>query len=355
MWTDVIRVINENQRFIVTTHTNPDLDALGSELALDEYLRSLGKQVSILNSDSASRTLRFVDPESRLRTFSPNRHQHKIERAEVIFVLDASGGWERVGRVGQALAARARRPEDRARRPEDRAQHPRDGAWRPPDGATVICIDHHPDPVDFAHLSVVDPDAAATAELIFELITQSQAVLTPSIARWLYLGILTDTGSFRFPKTSLRTHRIAACLIEAGADPMLLYRQVYEQYPLGLVRLKGHVLNSLQVGADGQIAWYALDRDTLKAYDVKSADLDGFPSLGMQIRGVRVSVMCVESPKGRVKISLRSDGTVAINDLAVHLGGGGHPSAAGAIVDGDLAQVTAQVVADVGALLESAA
>jgi phosphoesterase RecJ-like protein len=341
MWSDVIRVINENQYFVVTTHTNPDLDALGSELALDEYLRSLGKQVSILNSDPAPRALRFADPESRLRTFSPNRHQSKIERAEVIFVLDASGGWERVGRIGQPLAARAQRAQDRVRRPRD--------------GATVICIDHHPDPIDFAHLSVVDPDAAATAELIFDLFTQSQAILTPSIARWLYLGILTDTGSFRFPKTSLQTHRIAACLIEAGADPMHLYRQVYEQYPLGLVRLKGHVLSSLQVGAEGQLAWCALGQDTLRAYDVKSADLDGFPGLGMQIGGVRVSVMCVETPKGRIKISLRSDGTVAVNSLAVHLGGGGHPSAAGAIVDGDLAQVTAQVVADVGALLESAA
>ena len=116
MWSDVIRVINENQRFIVTTHTNPDLDALGSELALDEYLRSLGKQVSILNSDSAPRTSRFADPERRLRTFSPKRHQRKIERAEVIFVLDASGGWERVGRIGQPLAGRAQHPPDRVRR-----------------------------------------------------------------------------------------------------------------------------------------------------------------------------------------------------------------------------------------------
>jgi phosphoesterase RecJ-like protein len=332
MWSAVIRVINEKQRFIITTHVNPDLDALGSELALDEYLSSLGKSVSILNSDSVPRTLRFVDPERRLRKFSPGRHQRAIDMAEVIFVLDASGGWERTGRVGQALATKTK--------------HPRDGA-------IVICIDHHSDPVDFAHLTVVDPDAAATAELVFDLITGSGARLTPSIARWLYLAILTDTGSFRFPKTSLKTHRIAAYLIEAGADPMHLYRQVYERYPLGLVRLKGHVLDSLQLGGDGQVAWYTLDQDTLKAYGVKSADLDGFASLGMQIGGVRVSVMCVETPKGRVKISLRSDGSVAINDLAAHLGGGGHPSAAGAIVDGDLVQVTAQVVADVEALLES--
>lgn len=331
MWSEVYRVITERQRFIITTHTNPDLDALGSELALDEYLRSLGKEVWILNSDSAPRALRFVDPERRLRTFSPTRHQGTIEQAEVIFVLDASGGWQRVGRIGQALAARAQRSQD---------------------GATVICIDHHPDPVEFAHLSVVSPDAAATAELIFDLITQSGGTLTPSISIWLYLAILTDTGSFRFPKTSLQTHRIAACLIEAGADPMQLYKQVYEQYPLELVRLKGHVLKSLQVEGDGQLAWCALDQDTLKAFDVKSSDLDGFPGLAMQIGGVRVSLLCVETPKGRVKVSLRSDGSVDVNQVAVQLGGGGHSSAAGAVVDGDLAQITAKLVADVTALLD---
>jgi phosphoesterase RecJ-like protein len=339
MWSEVYRVINEKQRIIITTHTNPDLDALGSELALDEYLRSLGKEVSILNSDSVPHTLRFVDPERRLRTFSPSRHQRIIEQAEIILVLDASGGWDRVGRIGQALAARAQQSSDRV--------------GCPPEGATVICIDHHPDPVDFAQVAVVDPDAAATAELIFDLITNNNGSLTPSIARWLYLAILTDTGSFRFPKTSLQTHRIAACLIEAGADPMQLYKQVYERHPLGLVRLKGHVLNSLQIGAGGQLAWSALDLDTLKAYGVKSADLDGFAGLGMQIGGVSVSLLCVETPKGRVKVSLRSDGSVAVNQLAAQLGGGGHPSAAGAIVDGDLAQVTAQMVANLEALLES--
>jgi phosphoesterase RecJ-like protein len=332
MWSEVIRIVNQKQRFILTTHANPDLDALGSELALDEYLRSLGKEVSILNSDAVPRMLRFADPERRLVTFSPGGHRPIIERAEVIFVLDVSDGWERVGRVGRALAAKAERLQG---------------------GAMVICIDHHPDSADFAHLTLVDPDAAATAELIFDLLTQAGGALTSSIAKWLYLAILTDTGSFRYPKTNLNTHRIAAELIEAGANPLQLYRQVYEQYSLGLVRLKGYVLNALQVGGSGQIAWCAIDQATLKAYRVAPADLNGFPGLGMQIGGVRVSLLCVQMPKGRVKISLRSDGSVSVNGLAAELGGGGHPSAAGATVEGELARVAAQVVARVEALLDT--
>jgi phosphoesterase RecJ-like protein len=132
---------------------------------------------------------------------------------------------------------------------------------------------------------------------------------------------------------------------------MSLYKQVYEQYPLELVRLKGHVLSSIQVAEDGQLAWCALDKATLKAYSINASDLDGFAALGMQIGGVRVNLLCVEMPKGRVKISLRSDGSVAVNGLATQLGGGGHSSAAGATVEGDLAQVTAKVVAQVQGLL----
>ena len=332
MWSEIIRLVNEKQRFILTTHTNPDLDALGSELALDEYLRSLGKEVTILNSDSAPGLLRFVDPERRLRTLSPDRDQGKVDRTQVIFVLDASGGWGRLGRVGEILATRANRSGNEVE---------------------VVCIDHHANPVGFADVAVVNSDAAATAELVFDLMMQAGGALTPSIARWLYLGILTDTGSFRFPNTNLQTHRIAAQLIEAGADPMQLYKQVYEQYPLGLVRLKGHVLNSLQAGAGGRMVWSVLDQETLKAYGATPADLDGFPGLGMQIGGVRISLLCVELPRGRVKISLRSDGSLAVNRLAEKLGGGGHTSAAGATVEGDLAQMTAQLLAEIEALLES--
>jgi phosphoesterase RecJ-like protein len=324
MWSAIIRLINEKERFVLTTHTNPDPDALGSELALDAFLRSAGKEAWILNSDSPPEAFRFADPERRLKTFSVARHTSKIRQADVILVLDASGGWGRVGRIGEVLAT---------------AQ------------ATVVCIDHHPDSVSFAHLAAVDTDAAATAELIFDLIVQAGGTLTPDMARALYLGILTDTGSFRYPKTGPRTHRVIARLIEAGADPVQLYKCMYEQYPMKWVRLKGYVLNSLRQEAGGRIVWCALDRDTLKAYDVTQANLDGFPGLGMQVGGVRISVLCVEIARGRVKVSLRSDGSVAVNGLATELGGGGHPSAAGATVKGDLAQVTAQVVAGAEALL----
>lgn len=325
-WQEIIQLIETNQIFILTSHTNPDCDALGSELALAEHLRNLGKQVTILNSDPVPRPFRFLDshPRGRIKRYSQARHLPLINRAEIIFVLDASGGWERVGRVGEALQqAKAKK----------------------------ICIDHHPDTTDFVDVAVVDTEAAATAELIHSLLVAMNGRLSPTMAEALYAAVVTDTGSFRFPKTSPRTHHLAAELLAAGANPSYIYSQLYEQYPLGRVRLKGHVIDSIQTAAGGQIAYYKLDRATLKRYGVKASDLDGFASLGQEIGGVRVTIFCLETSNSRVKISLRSDGTVAINHIAAEYDGGGHPSAAGAAVNGKLDQVLDQVLEKVRHLL----
>lgn len=317
LWQQIIPIIEQNTNFIITSHLNPDCDALGSELALAEHLQHLGKNVAILNSDPVPQPYRFLDPQHLIRKYTPTRHAGVIKKAEVIIVVDASGGWKRAGSVGEALALTQ---------------------------ATTICIDHHPDPTDFVKIAVVDTNAAATAELIFELIEVMQGSISSQIAQALYAGIITDTGNFRFPKTSARTHYITAKLLEVGIDPLIIYRQIYEKYPLGRVRLKGHVIDSIQITAQGQLAYYGLDQDTLKAYKVKTSELDGFASLGQEIGGVRVVVFCLQSSKSKVKISLRSDGSVAINQLAATYGGGGHPSAAGATVAGNLAEVLVDVV-----------
>lgn len=326
MWTEVIELIQRHERFILTTHTNPDLDAVGCELALDDYLRRAGKQCLILNDNALPRVYRRVDVWHRARVYSARRHASAVREAQVIFALDIAGGWQRTGRPAEALAASS---------------------------AVSVRIDHHPDGARFTQLEVVDNQAAATAELIFDLLCQPgmNAGISPEAARWLYLGLLTDTGSFRYPKTSPRTHRIAARLIEAGADPVQLYRLAYEGFSLERTHLKGHVLASLQLAGDGRVAWCALDQDTLRRYGVQVADLNGFAGLGTEVAGVLVSVLCVGLPNGQVKVSLRSAGEVEVNDLAAEWGGGGHPTAAGATLQGDLSQVTAQVVARVEELL----
>ncbi len=324
MWRDVISIIQTHQRFVLTAHVNPDCDALGSELALAEHLRRLGKQVAILNSDATPVAFRFLDPKKRARQYSQAKHTSLIKKAEVIVALDASGGWGRMGRIGEVLGETE---------------------------AMTVCIDHHPDPTDFVDVAVVDTDAAATAELIYDLVLAMGGRISKSMAQVLYAGIITDTGNFRFPKTSPATHRITAALLEAGANPLEIYVKIYQQYSLGRVRLKGHALDSIKLEAGGQIAHYSLDQATLKKYGVDGSELDGFASLGQEIGGVRVVIFGIERSQERVKLSLRSDGSVAVNQLAAEYGGGGHPSAAGATVEGQLADIMAEVVGKVKQLL----
>jgi bifunctional oligoribonuclease and PAP phosphatase NrnA len=324
MWSDIIRLISHLKRFVITTHSNPDLDALGCELALDEFLRGLDKQVTILNSDPVPQAHRFLDRGRRIRTYQPRRHHQVIQQAEAVFVLDTSGGWKRLGAIGEVLAAAP---------------------------AVKVRIDHHPDLPRFADCEVVDSDAVATGELIFDLIVQAGTAINRTMADALYAAILTDSGCFRYPKTSPKTHWIAARLLECGVNPAEIYDVIYNQYPLGRLRLQGHVLDTLRVGADGRMVWGALDLATLKAYGVRPADLDNFAGLGMQAVGVQVCVLCVEVSNREVKVSLRSDGSIAVNDLASKWGGGGHASAAGATIEGSYSEVSSRVVADVEALV----
>ena len=318
LWQDIISIIQTKDNFIITSHVNPDCDALGSELALTEYLQTQGKQALIINSDPVPRAYRFLDPQRRISRYDPTDHAPALAKAEVIIVLDASGGWERTGSVGTVLA-----------------QSP----------ALKLCIDHHPDSVDFVDVALVDTNSAATAELIFDLLMCLKAAISLTMAQALYAAIITDSGSFRFPKTSPRTHRIAAELLALGVDPLGVYRQIYEQYSLNRVRLRGHVIDSIKTAADGQIAYYGLAYQTLKDYGVKTAELDGFASLGLQIGGVRAVIFCVESSKSKVKISLRSDGSCPVNQIAAAYAGGGHPSAAGAtIANRRLDEVLAEVL-----------
>ena len=324
LWQEIISIIESHHSFIITSHINPDCDALGSELALAEQLRYLGKQVTVINSDVTPPMYRFLDSKRRIKQYSSTKHAALIHRADVVFVLDASGGWERVGAVGQALA-----------------QTP----------AIKVCIDHHPDATDFVDIAVIDTDAAATAELIYDLFVKMEAKISKQMAQALYAAIITDTGNFRFPKTSPKTHCITAKLVEAGAVPSTMYQKIYEQNSLGSVRLKGHVMESIRTAAQGQIAYYGLTQKTLKEYGAQNSELDGFASLGQPIAGVRVVIFCSEASQGRIKISLRSDGSVAINQIAAAYNGGGHTSAAGAIVEGNLEDILTELVKKVETLL----
>jgi len=320
MWNEVVALIQQHNHFVLTTHVHPDGDGLGCEVALAALLKQLGKEVAVVNSDPMPETLEFLDPQGSFRVYHPDRDHATVANSEVIFVLDSSEGWNRLGKLGEVA--------------QDSS-------------AATVCLDHHPDDGDFADIAVIDTTAGATGELVFELIDHMGSELTHDMAMALYVAIVTDTGSFRFGKTSPRTHRIVARLLEVGVMPHQIYSYLYEQRPLGHLHLQSQLLAQLTLAYGGRLAWSKVTQEMLERYGVDRRDITHLVDLGLSVAGVEISVLFSETRNGRVQLNFRSKGRLAVNDVAQRLGGGGHPFAAGAQVDGPLEQAIQRVLEEV--------
>jgi phosphoesterase RecJ-like protein len=209
-----------------------------------------------------------------------------------------------------------------------------------------VCIDHHVGPVKLpSGPCLIAPEATATAELIFDLASVTGWPLTPESAQALYVGMLTDTGGFRFSNTTARALRVAAALLEKGLDPESIYASVYASAPEGRVRLLAEVLQTLVVEPEVGLAWVSVPPDALHRHEVTADDLDGIVEFPRSIAGVRMALLFRNLANGRVKVSFRSMGEVDVAALAHQFGGGGHHRAAGASIDGPMAEVEAKVLA----------
>jgi len=300
----VLSLCAGHRRFVLTTHINPDGDGLGSEIALAEWLRSQGKEVHILNNDATPQVYRFLDAgQNLLLRYQPGDHAGLIAGAEVIMVLDTNHPGRLESLETAVMQSRARR----------------------------ICIDHHLDPSDFADLYVVDQSASSTGEIAYRLLKEAGQPITSTIATALYCAIVTDTGSFRYSNVDPELHRIVADLIGAGADPAFIYRQVYEQWTPGRIRLLGETLATLKTEYDGALAHVTIDQTMLRRTGTHESDTDTFTVYPMSVQGVEAAILFLELGDG-VKMSLRSRNDIPVNELAQEFGGNGHKNAAGARV-----------------------
>ena len=305
--TEAHLLFRRHQSFVLTTHVNPDGDGLGSEIALSAWLSSRGKQVTILNHNETPSVYRFLDPENRIFRYDPSAHEALIRNADVIVVLDTNHPGRLSSLTGAVVGSPARK----------------------------ICIDHHLDPARFADLYVLDAGSTSTGEIVYRLLDADPdgAKITPSIASALYCAIMTDTGSFRYSNVDPDIHRIVAHLLECGADPTAIYREVYEQWTAGRIQLLGETLASLRVEHHGLLAHVSVDQGMLQRTGTQEADTDNFTIYPMSVDGIIVGILFLELKSG-VKMSLRSRGDIPINELAKEFGGNGHKNAAGARVDG---------------------
>ncbi len=300
--THIKQIIQSNKKFVLTTHVNPDGDGLGSELALYRVLKKLGKHATILNHSPTPMNYKFLDPAGDIQKFQPQRDSDTVLAADVIFVIDTN-------------------QPDRLRTLEPYVQKSK---------ATKICVDHHLDKDDFADHYLIDEDATACGEIVYRLIVEiGDSNIDPSVAQALYAAIMTDTGSFRFPRTDPEIHRITAHLIERGADPTEIYQNVYETWHPGRFHLLGKALGGMKLEYEGRLAYLVLTRSMLEETDSNPDDTENFTNYPMSIVGVGIGILFIELRDG-VKISFRSKGDIPINELAKAFGGNGHRNAAGA-------------------------
>ena len=311
---EIAVVLSPGLRVALTTHVNSDGDGVGSEVALWHLLSAAGLHPVIANPTPIPERFYFLLPKGA----DQSAHAAKeIENADLIVVLDISD-LARLGQLAEAV---------------------RDA------GVPTVCIDHHVSPGSLPDgPRLIDATASATAELVFDLAFSRGWALPADAARALYVGILTDTGGFRFANTTPRVLRVASALLEAGLDPESIYETVYGSAPEGRIRLLAEVLGTLVVEAEAGLAWVTVPPDALARHGVTADDLDGVVEFPRSIAGVRLSLLFRQIANGRIKVSFRSLGNVDAAELAHQFGGGGHRKAAGASLEGSLAEVEERVL-----------
>jgi len=313
---EVLDALSGAQRILLTTHVNADGDGAGCEVAMAEWLRAQRKEAWIINPTPFPESFSFLLRDAAW-CLDPGaaRAREVASAADLAVVLD-TGEVPRLGRVQTLIR-----------------------------GLSKIVVDHHPagpDPIQ--GLSLRDPEAGATGELVFDLLAASGREWTSHSALGVYVAILTDTGSFRFSNASPRVHRIVAELLELGVDAEVTHRKVYGDYPLRKLQLLRACLGELEVDPRGDLAWMTVPTLAYNALSATPDDLEGLVDYPRAIRDVEVGLLFRETIRGGTKVSFRSNGDVDVNVLARRFGGGGHTKAAGALVEGPLDKVRSEVI-----------
>ena len=323
-----VELVRRTSSFVITTHVNPDGDALGGEIGLAEWLISLGKGVRVINHSPTPYNYEFLDSDNRIvEQFDEAKHDAMLKEAEAILVLDVNDP-ERTRSLGPYVR----------------------------NAKFVAVIDHHLAPKDFAKEYYVDTEACSTGELIMRLFEQASPILGGSMSKKgataLYVAIMTDTGSFRFPRTDSEIFRMCADLLDLGVDPVAAYDKVYNSSPASRLLLLRECLNSLSYHYDERMALQVIMQAQLAATNATEEDVDGFVQMPFQVGGIVLSVFLLELKQGW-KISCRSKGTVSAAQLAQSFEGGGHFHAAGARIhtSDSLEEMRRQIVERAGKIL----
>jgi phosphoesterase RecJ-like protein len=310
-YTQIVAEIKAASNIVITSHKSADGDSVGSSLGLLNFIKKLGKTATVCHPDAAPNFLYWLDTSAfLLMTDEPEKITMVFQEADLVFCLDYNAT-NRIGPEMQTLLESAT--------------------------CKTVMIDHHLNPEEFPTITVSETTASSTSELIVELIEQSGngSLLDQKIGTPLYLGILTDTGSFRFPSTRPRTHEILAKLLTAGVEHHLVHEVLSDNNTASRLRLQGYAMcQKLEIMEDYMVSIISLSKEELAKYDYQKGDTDNLANQALSIKGMKAAIVFSERD-GIMKISFRSKGEEnPVNILATeHFHGGGHANASGGMSD----------------------
>ena len=302
------KALKSHDRFLLSCHVSPEGDAIGSILAMDSLLRRLGKKTKVVSED---------DFPTRLSCLSSKRWNKlsdlkaKPGDFDALVVADCPT-LERIGRVKELVGPHT----------------------------AIFNIDHHVSNHRFGHFNYVRPEAAASGEVVFDIFKKMRMSLKREEATNLYVALSTDTGSFKYGNTTVRSHLMAAELIRTGISLEKINDQLYSTYSLGKINLYSRLLSRVKTSAGGRVAWAVARREDLIQSGATYEDTEGFIDFLKFLREVKIAFFLMELPEGdHVRISFRSKGYYDVNRVATHFKGGGHRKSSGCILRGRLEDV----------------
>jgi phosphoesterase RecJ-like protein len=312
----IVEVIHARQRFVLSSHSRPDGDSIGSQLAMAYALRALGKDVEIINADPAPPPLLTFPgvPDIRIAPQADGEF-------DVAIIMEC-GDLARTGVSGL-------------------------------ERFVVVNIDHHPGNSGYGQINWFDPGAAACGEMVFDVVRALGVPLTVEIATHIYLAILTDTGSFHYSSISPRTFDICREAVEAGVDPVLVARKVYDSNNMGRLKLFGAVLSAMQIDPTGRIAIVYVDHEMARAAGGTYEDTEGLVNLPLTVKEIQAVVFFKQEEGDEYRVSMRSKGAIDVGAVAKEFGGGGHKNAAGCTVTGAVETLQKLFVKKIDAAIES--
>ncbi|MDX1952536.1 MAG: bifunctional oligoribonuclease/PAP phosphatase NrnA [Verrucomicrobiota bacterium] len=317
----ILAVIAESQTICVVGHIRPDGDCIGSQLGLTLALQNEGKQVTCWNQDPIPDKLKFLDPKKIVS------QPKKGMEFDLVIATDAAS-FERLGEVGECIQQRRQ----------------------------FINIDHHASNTRYADINWIAAKEPSTGELIFRLLKAANWPITAPISDCLFTAVSTDTGSFQYPSTRPGTYQVAGELVKRGANLARICDEVYQSFPLGRVRLLKHVYNTFRLTHNNQIAYFWLKKSIYSRTGTEPNDSEGLIDHIRAIDPVIVACVFEELEENLTRISLRSkSANVDVNQIAGQFGGGGHPAAAGARIEGTPLAVQRRVIAAIKKALKASA